>query len=99
MLKDLQREFIFDELDEAMDTHKQLFELLRTDGFIAYQTLYTYVNHKTDVHLSADDYGWDHLYGSNVEPYGDDGQWVLKMPDLKKLSTIYEERKVKKNEN
>lgn len=92
-------EFIFDTFDEAMNVHKELFKLLRECGYISYQTLYFYIYKKTDVRKGAENYGWTNLWYSKVQPYGTDGQWVLKLPELENLSKKLKEKENKNNEN
>ncbi len=100
-MENFDREFIFETFEEAMDVHKQLFKLLREDGFVCYGTLYIYVY--KEIPYDTDDYrlyGWDNLFESKVEPYGTDGEWVLKMPELVRfIPKVPEYRNIKKESN
>lgn len=80
--------FIFSTFDEAMDVHKQLFRLLREDGYVRYETLYIYINKERPEDNEVKEYGWGNLWDSKVEPLGIDGDWVLKLPEPQKLKDI-----------
>lgn len=77
-------EFIFETFDEAMDIHKNIFKLLRENGFVTLADLH-YTMNKSDVFPDDFyDHGWTNLIYAKIEPYY--GRWVLTMPKMEKLS-------------
>lgn len=80
-----EREFIFDTFDEAMNIHRELFKRRRLHGVVTCADIFC-LRHANEEIVVPDilySHGWTNLWGSKVEPYGDDGQWILKMPPMK----------------
>ena len=81
-----QDEFIFDTFDEAMKAHTNVFKLCRVQGYITYADyLKIKYNKPRKCPSKYINYGWTHLYGSVLEPYGNEGKWILKMPKIRKI--------------
>lgn len=88
-------EFIFDTFEEAMDCHKQMFKLLREDGLVRYETLYIFYTKERLEDERLKEYGWGNLFTSKVEPYDDNGKWLLKLPEPQKIKDILKEKRKK----
>lgn len=78
-------EFIFETFDEALNTHKYLFKMVREQGYVSYADLYLHLH--PDEKLCKDIYhihGWVNLWDAKVEPVEDcvNGQWILKLPKI-----------------
>lgn len=84
-----QTEFIFQTFDEAISVHKKLFEIMRNNGVVTYADLHIAANkeyNKKDIEYF--NYGWTNLWYSKVEPYDDDGNWILRMPKMEHFKYI-----------
>lgn len=81
-------EFIFETFDEAMNVHKKLFEIRRNNGFVTCADLYLLAHNVKGPYLSDiyNNHGWTNLWNVKVEPYDEDGNWVLKMPQIQFLN-------------
>lgn len=79
----LTNEIIFETFDEAMNVHTRLFEIMRNNGIVTCADLYKVSNEKYE---TSDPeyykYGWTNLWGSKVEPFGYNGYWVLRLPEI-----------------
>lgn len=87
-----QKEFVFDEFDDAMKVHMDLFRICRENGYVTCADLRylikTSKNEDAVVYpISYYEYGWTNLMETKLEPCDGyiNGKWVLKMPKVKLL--------------
>lgn len=77
---------IFETFDEAMNVHRKLFEIMRNNHVVTYADVISIISEEEVVfHDDFYKYGWTNLFNSKVEPYGDNFEWILRMPKMKKL--------------
>lgn len=84
----LASEFIFDNFQDPMKIHAELFKMIRSTGFVTYGDLLYMIEQKDNMVYPKEyyDYGWTNLWEAKVEPFKDEGDWILRMPKIKRLT-------------
>jgi hypothetical protein len=99
-------EFIFEDFNQAMEVHKEIFQIIREKGYLSYRKLYSLITKKEEKEVDNllnldiyDKHGWTNLFECKIDPT-DDGKWILKMPELKNIeSRIIFKNEERKNNN
>lgn len=91
--------FVFETYEDGIQIQKMLFEIRRMKGYVTYNDLSLLIFGKEMISHSLK-LGWTELDDIKLEP-GDESleYWVLKMPELKDLTTVMKMIKIMKKEN
>lgn len=79
---------VFKTFEEAMDVHKQLFQLIKENGYVTCADLNYLIIDDEHRLVNEDDcnYGWTNLMETRIESCNyANGKWVLRMPKIKLL--------------
>lgn len=77
---------VFKTFEEAMNVHKQLFQMIRENGYVTCADLRYLILEDELLDKSYCNYGWTNLMEAKVESCNYvNGKWVLKMPKVKLL--------------
>ena len=79
----------FKTFDQAMEVHKLLFSILKSDGVVTYADLYFLANGYSCDGCSRDyyKYGWTTLMESKVRPCDDGRKWAIVLPEPIKFTS------------
>lgn len=84
-------EFIFDDFEEAMEFHKEIFNIKSRKGYLTYgdvcKAYYKDIINYNDYSIYKNN-GWiNSIMSVNPRPYGDD-KWIIIMPPINNIKNI-----------
>lgn len=88
------REFMFNTFEEAMNVHKQMFDIRNQKGYVTCSDMRTLSNPKRVYRTKLNENrGWTVLYNSKIEQgrgrFND--KWILKMPRIRNIKNVKKE--------